>query len=268
MAKTAFENRTNAFTFDPEELVLVEDREHPLYDPRIEMPIDEALVRNIMYCGIIQPITIKKEGGLPVVVAGRQRVRAAREANKRLEEMGKVKIRVPAVIAKREVNAGDHLGMAISENELRKDDSPLGKARKCAQYLAMVGGDEDLAAVTFGVTKHCVQQWMKLLDCSTPILKAVECGKIAASAAAKLADLPVEDDGEEGCVTQAEALEAALAESKASGSKVTARAVGKAAGQKSAKMKSRKQILRKLQESGLSAGFKHALNWVLGEENE
>jgi ParB family chromosome partitioning protein len=255
--KTAFENRTNAYTFDPSELVLIDDPKNPLFDPRVNMPLDESLVLNVMFQGVLEPVIVVKQNDKPVVVAGRQRVRAAREANKRLKEQGKEPVRVTAVI--RRGTESDLFGVSISENEARQDDTPLGRANKCARYLNM-GRSEEEAAVTFGVTKHCVQAWMRLLQCAAPVRKAVEEGKLAASAAAKLADLPADE--------QVSTLDGLLEEAKSNGHKrPTARKVAKKTGKTSAKTKSRKEILAKLEEPGLSVGFKHALQWVLGEED-
>lgn len=40
--------KTNVLTFEPENLHLVTDKTHPLYDERIHLPISEAMVLNIM----------------------------------------------------------------------------------------------------------------------------------------------------------------------------------------------------------------------------
>lgn len=254
MAKTAFENRTNAYSFDPEELVLVTDRKHPLYDPRIELPLDEALVRNIMCNGVIEPVVIAKQHDQPVVVDGRQRVRAAVEANRRLGAEGKELVRVTAVI--RRGDESNLFGVSISANENRQDDTPLGRAQKCARYLAM-GRSEEEAAITFGVTLNCVRQWLKVLECSPVVRKAVEEGKIAASAAAQLADLEPDE--------QESALASAIEDSTKNGKKATARVVAKAAGKTSAKMRSRREILKRLEEPRLPKDYRLALLWVVGE---
>lgn len=256
MAKTAFENRTNAYTFDPEELVLITDTKNPLFDPRVNMPLDQALVKNIAFQGVIEPVVIVKQNDQPVVVAGRQRVRAAREANKLLKEQGKEPIRVPAVV--RRGTESDLFGVSISENEARQDDTPMGRAQKCARYLNM-GRSEDEAAVTFGVTVTCVKQWMKMLETTPAVRKAVQDGKLSATSAAQLAGLEPEE--------QESALASALEEATHNGKKkATGRVVAKAAGKKSSKMKSRSAILKRLDEPRLPDMYAKALRWVLGDE--
>lgn len=91
--------KTNVLTFEPENLHLVTDKTHPLYDERIHLPISEAMVLNIMDQGVLEPIIVWKdpETGLSCVVDGRQRVRHTLEANKRLLKEGKEPLLVPAV---------------------------------------------------------------------------------------------------------------------------------------------------------------------------
>ena len=44
MGKAALNaKRGDHFYVDPESLVLVTDKSHPLYDPRVENPVDEAM---------------------------------------------------------------------------------------------------------------------------------------------------------------------------------------------------------------------------------
>lgn len=253
--KAAFENRTNAWLFDPSELVLVTDPQHPLFDPRINLPLDEALVRNIMFQGVIEPIVIVKQDDKPVVVDGRQRVRCAVEANKRLEAEGKEPVRVTAVV--RRGTEADLFGVSISANENRQDDTPLGRAKKCARLLAMGRSDEE-AAIAFGVTASCVRAWMKLLDCAPQVREAVESGALAATAAAKLASLPAAE--------QVATLEKVVAEGKTNGKRPSVRAVSAAAGKPAGKMRSRREVAKRLEECHLPPDYRAALEWVIGTE--
>jgi ParB family chromosome partitioning protein len=47
--------------FEPENLHLVTDKTHPLYDERIHLPISEAMVLNIMDQGVLEPIIVWKD---------------------------------------------------------------------------------------------------------------------------------------------------------------------------------------------------------------
>jgi ParB family chromosome partitioning protein len=186
--------KRDAYMFDPEDLILVTDEKHPLYDERVNLPVNEALVLNLLHApdgvpqGIIEPITVVRnpESGKVEVAVGRQRVKAAREANKRLKKKGQEPIRVPAMIAR--ANAYKAMGILISENEHRQDDTPLGRARKAQRYLEL-GRDEKEIAVLFGISEASVKNMLALLDAPAAVRHAVEAGKITMSDGYKLAKL-------------------------------------------------------------------------------
>ena len=116
--------KSNVLMFAPEDLHLITEHDHPLYDERVHLPLDEAMVLNIMALGVRQSILVWKdpESGKTLVIAGRQRVKHTLEADKRLAAEGKPTLLVPAVDAPHQVAAG-----MISENEIRQADTPRGK---------------------------------------------------------------------------------------------------------------------------------------------
>lgn len=225
MGKQAFDGervkRLNGFRFYPEDLVIVggdgpsdvsektEDGEtHFLMDERVKLPLSEEFVRNVMTLGVKKPVLVTKIGSDAYVVDGRQRVRAAREANARLAKMGEPLLRVGCV-----QQAGEEplvMMVGISTNEFNFEDTPLNKARK-AQRLRDRGLDEDEIAMAFGVTTKALSNWEKLLSLSEPVKKAVQKGTVSASAAAQLHDLPAAE--------QKTQLDALVAAAKANGGK-------------------------------------------------
>jgi len=73
---------------DPKALILVEDKSHPLYDPRVHMPLDSLLTVDIAArMQVLFPIRIRlsESGDQYMVVAGRQRVRCVRWLNETIE---------------------------------------------------------------------------------------------------------------------------------------------------------------------------------------
>jgi ParB family transcriptional regulator, chromosome partitioning protein len=186
--------KRDAYMFDPEDLVLVTDEKSPIYDERVHLPVDESLVLNIMFApdgvpqGVLEPITVirNSETGKVEVAIGRQRVKAAREANKRLKKAGLEPVRVPAMIARAQTHRA--MGMLISENEHRQDDTPLGRAKKAQRYLDL-GRDEAEVATLFGISQSSVKNLLSLLDAPAAVRHAVEAGKITASEGYKLARL-------------------------------------------------------------------------------
>jgi ParB family chromosome partitioning protein len=243
MGKNALEApRSNLFNLEPETLFLITDEKNPLYDPRVNLPVEDTLVQNIMYQGIIEPVVVTKQDDKVVVVAGRQRVRAAIEANKRLKEMGKETLRVPCVVRRGDDTA--LFGVSVSENEQRRDDSPLAKAEKLQRYLNM-GKSEEEATVVFGVTVQSVHNWLKLLELSAAVKKAVDTGKISANAAVQFHGL------------DREAQEAGLAEllSKEKPTGNTARRIAKGEEKTTKEIKDnlRKKLVKAVRKFGADA---------------
>ena len=180
-------SRGDLLLFDPDQLTIVDDAAHPLYDgDRMAMPVDEGLVRSIMRRGVLQSIVVRRNGNHPdgrpliEVVAGRRRVTHAREANRRLTEEGKEPVRVPACT--RRGDDAEMFGIMIDENDRRKNDSPVVRARKVQRYLNMGRTIED-AAEQFAVTPATIKNLLTLLDCAAPVQRAIDEGRIPAATA-------------------------------------------------------------------------------------
>lgn len=184
--------KTNVLVFDPEDLTIVKDEKSALYDKRGSEDIDEAFVLNVMHHGVLEPVLVRKntETGKTEVVAGRRRVLAAREANRRLKKRGEQPIQVQGV-AQRGSDA-KMATMMVIENEIREADSLTGRAEKM-QRLKDLGKSEDELAIIFGCSKATVKNTLALLECSAPVRKAIDAGKIPASAGYKLSKMDPEE---------------------------------------------------------------------------
>jgi ParB family transcriptional regulator, chromosome partitioning protein len=185
--------KTDVYFFDPNDLVLVKDKDDPLYDARVEDSFDEDLVKNMMHMpdgktpvGIIEPVIGRRntESGKVEVVAGRGRVLAAREANCRFKTMGGIQIRVPVWIKR--LDDSSAFAALVSENEHRRADSPLNRAKKVQRYMNLGHGEKE-AAVLFGVSEATVRNMLLLLDAPAVVRQALDRGKITTSAAYGLA---------------------------------------------------------------------------------
>ncbi|WP_459377784.1 ParB/RepB/Spo0J family partition protein [Serratia sp. ser-z] len=260
MAKNSTEaygasGKTNVLNFEPERLHLVTDRAHPLYDERIHLPLDEAMVLNIMDQGVLEPIIVWKdpETGLSCVVAGRQRVRHTLEANTRLVKEGKKPKLVPAVVKR-----GSAVRMAqamISENEIRRADTPLGRAKKMADALER-GHDEADLSLMFGVGVQTIRATLALLDATQAVKDAVESGDITVTQARLLANLSPDEQRE-----KVKEVESATAGTKGH---EKARRQRQVIGDAKPRLKSRKEITKALE--GASGDYAQALRWVLGDD--
>jgi len=187
MSKQALEGqRINAFLMDPKDLTLVTDKNHALYDERVDMPVSEGMVKNIMRRGVKVPIMVSKDGDTVLVVAGRQRVKATLEANKRLKADGQETIKIPCMVEKG--SDDDKVEVMILENEIRSADSILTRINKVKRLLER-GRTEADVAVTFGVSTQTIRNYVAISSCCKAVLDAIEAGSLQASAAMSLAYL-------------------------------------------------------------------------------
>ena len=181
--------KRDVLLFDPEQLVIVADENHPLYDDRHKLPVSEALVLNILHhLSVLKPVSVRKnpETGDVEVADGRQRVKACREANKRLKAKGCETIQIMAIPRR-----GDEAALAeimVSSNEHDQAPTPLNRAKKAARLIEM-GRDEEQIGMLFGVSKATVKNYLALLECTSAVQRAVESEKLPVSYAYKLAKL-------------------------------------------------------------------------------
>lgn len=270
MAKQALEGtRLNAFGMDPNDLTIVgldtdDGPSNPLWDKRIDLPVDEALVRNIMVYGVQEPVLVRKNGDVPEVIDGRQRVRAAREANKRLEKAGSDIVRIPVMV--RTGNDGHVFGVMVSTNEHRQDDGPIEKANKLSRYLDL-GRSEDEACIAFGVSRATIRTWLAILNLDTSVQRAIDTGKVSPSAAAQLGSLPREEQK-----AQLDQLVAAGAKGTKAAAQRIMRAHRAPADENAATVAPAKRLVtkllkanKKLEEPVMSAEFVRGVMWAFGD---
>jgi ParB-like chromosome segregation protein Spo0J len=219
------------------------------------------------------PIVVNRDGedkkGRPIarVVDGRQRVRAAVEANKRLKKAGKPPLLVPAVF--QQVDEHALYVQSIVTNEYRTADNPVVRAEKMQRMVAQGASVADIGRA-FRRSAKSVREHLALTDCSHDVKEAVRAGKIKPPVARKLALLPKAEQA------------AALAEMQTLGAfsgKPAHALAEKALGPARQKPKSPAKKLRGYKEiahiahalgalpvrSVRLAGALEALGWVLGE---
>lgn len=176
-------------SFRPDKLTIVTDPAHPLYDERHALPFDEPTVRNMMVYGVLEPIIVTRDPdtGAVLVVDGRQRVKNAAEANRRLEAEGRSTILVPATTRKGD-SASTMMGVMVATNQLRQADPPLVIAAKM-QRMKALGQDDEAVSVAFGCNRKTVEGYLSLLDCAKPVQKAIEQGYLGVTDAKYMARL-------------------------------------------------------------------------------
>jgi ParB family chromosome partitioning protein len=257
MAKASLEaKRGNIFYVEPENLTLVTDKSSPLYDERVDMPLNHGLVENMRKHGWFGVLPVRKNGSEIEVEDGRQRVKAALEANKLRIKDGKEEFLI-AVQTRRD-DESEALGLMIAANEFRVNDSMLVKARKANRYMKL-GHSEAEAGVQFGVSAVAIKQWIRLLDAAPEVQKAIDKGEVNAVDARKLAELTHEE--------QLKALE----EIKKTGGSADEVAVARGAKKKSKRGGASKSDLRKIlaaEDAGtlkLTVRERELLGWIVGK---
>lgn len=175
--------------FKPEDLTLVKSEKHALYDDRVDQDIAEEFICNVDFYGILHPVVVRKntEDGKIEVVAGRQRVRAAIEVNRRRKKRGDKLMLVPATIKR-----GDDatmMGAMASENEGRVATTPMQKATQIQRMLSH-GMDEKSVGLAMNISVATVKNLLHLMEAPAAVRNAVQQGKVSAAVGYKLSRLP------------------------------------------------------------------------------
>lgn len=266
--------RESLFRVDPETLTIIgldtdDGPDHQLWDERIKLDLDESMVLNIMALGVREPVVVvvqgKGDNRVAAVVDGRQRVRHAREANKRLVKRGEPALQVP-VIAEKGMSEQEQTLLSASLNEIRQDDPVMIKAAKAARMKARGSSFQEIA-LAFGVTDQTVGLWVNINSLTDTVKKAISDGRITPTAAGQLAGLKPEE--------QKTALAELLEEAAASGEKPT---VDKAKNKVKSKRNGgtmtvaapQRRVLRRVVENGaevLSEDFLAGVRFAIGELN-
>jgi ParB family chromosome partitioning protein len=182
------ENTTRGEIFwmdcNDERLVVVIDKNHRLYDSRVEMPIDDAMVSSISdpKVGIIEPVIVRNIGGKYEVVEGRQRVRAARKAQSMVKDRT---IRVPLIV-RSSVNDAVAASLSAIANNQRSEETPIQKGNRVKVLLETGHSKEEISSI-FGVGWATISGWVKISEAPDELHRAIEDGSISASKAAVVA---------------------------------------------------------------------------------
>ena len=138
-------------------------------EPNREQPrrqFDEAslaeLADSIRRYGILQPLTVRQQGGVYQLVAGERRWRAARIAGLR---------QVPCLLAR--VDEEDAALLALIENLQRRDLDYMEEAEAIARLLRRYGLSQQQAAEKLGRSQSAVANKLRLLRLEEPVVDAL-----------------------------------------------------------------------------------------------
>ncbi len=294
-AVTGFESRGDTYAMKPEKLKIITDKADPFYDPRAEITFDhpkmQYVIESLMAtandpkyrgCGNYSPIPIRKNGkdsnGDDVYEAldGRQRIKAAREINRRYREMGKEEILLRCIYMP-VVEEKDFFTVMATQNECRIETPPSMLAIQIDNFIESKKGEgeESMAAAwkdaerAFARPEHELRALKRIARLCEEVHKAVDVGRISVAAAGKFEDMTIQAQRTaiRELIESKERITARKAEQKA---RTLPCADGGIPAPKKPKMRSRREIESFLNTErdpndlrDYDEGYMDALKWVL-----
>lgn len=266
------QTRGQTFVYDPDDLVLVTDTMHPLYDPSVNDPPPEDMVTGMVELGVLEPILIRKNGKDPKtgkaiveVVDGRMRVKAARLANKERRKLGQDIILIDAKLATMRDDKAESAMIAANEHKCVR--SVLVRAEMLERYLAH-GHTDKQAKVYFGINGREYRKVYDVMGMSDALKSALGSKKITLEVARELASLPESK--------QEAALAATLAEAGAGRGRKAKDAAARQTGNSNGpafRCKTPKMVLKAIDTSSCmprsdyQRGVLDALEWIIGRKD-
>lgn len=129
----------------------------------------QELSESIKALGIIQPITVRKEGAKFLIISGERRYRASKLAGLKT---------IPAYV--RLVNDQELLEMALVENIQREDLDAIEVALTYQRLLEEVGMTQENLSKRVGKERSTITNSMRLLKLSPDMQQAIRNGQISA----------------------------------------------------------------------------------------
>jgi ParB family chromosome partitioning protein len=142
----------------------------------------EELAESIRQLGLIQPITVKRDGEKYIIISGERRWRASQRAG--LETL-------PAYI--REVDDENLHAMALVENIQRQDLNAIEIALGMQRLIDECGLTQEAMAEKVGKKRSTVSNYMRLLSLPSEVQLALKEGIISMGHAKAIAGLNAED---------------------------------------------------------------------------
>lgn len=136
----------------------------------IEPEALEALAASIRASGVLQPVVVTPSdaAGRHELIAGERRWRAARIAGME---------RVPAIV--RAVDARERLELALVENVVREDLSPIDVAQACACLIEDFGQSHGELAGRLGRSRPAISNLVRLLELPEVVQEMISAGDLS-----------------------------------------------------------------------------------------
>jgi ParB family transcriptional regulator, chromosome partitioning protein len=136
-----------------------------------------ALSESIRIHGLLHPIVVEDQAGSWVLVAGERRLRAAKLAGL---------TRLPAIVRPAAESERHSLELALTENVVRADLSPMEEAMAYSRLADTFGLTHEAIALRLGKSRPLVTNTIRLLTLTAPVQRAVTEGRLSAGHARAL----------------------------------------------------------------------------------
>ncbi len=210
-------------TYNHSQLVLIDDPDHPLFNPRDQkLGVSEELTESLKVGGQIEPGIVYPAGnGKFIILAGNRRAT-------NLKALGQ---KFKARAARPELGDLGSVFVQIATNEVRVNDSLEVRGKNMQRVHSLNGGDVLAIAVMFGVTKQTVRDELSLIEnADKSVIKAIADGIIGKTTGVRLSKSKDKDgnpdkDAQRKAIEKARALSAKLGDAKVA---AKGKSVGKA----------------------------------------
>ena len=175
--------RTSEYLFAPEQLEI-----DPSLNGRHELPDIQWIVESILTHGQLQPVTIRRSGGKPVLVAGFSRWRAISEINKKklAEKPLALRCSYTQLTEKQAFLAN------IEENRVRNATTQMDDAYNLQRLINVYQMTPAEAADAYRASMSWVKGRLALIEATPEVEKQIRAGKIRGPAAKAVAKLSKE----------------------------------------------------------------------------
>ncbi|MFN2451856.1 MAG: ParB/RepB/Spo0J family partition protein [Candidatus Dormibacteria bacterium] len=131
----------------------------------------DALADSIRLHGLLQPVVVEPAGVGYQLVAGERRLRAAERAGLRT---------IPAIVRPASESARQALELALTENLLRTELSPLEEATAYARLSDTFGLTHEAIGMRLGRSRATVSNLVRLLNLAPEVQQMISAGRISA----------------------------------------------------------------------------------------
>jgi ParB family chromosome partitioning protein len=142
---------------------------------------DELIKKHLSKFDLLQPVVVRfdNESQRYKLLIGRRRYLALSAKGER---------KIPAVIT--ELEGAEAQAASLFENLIRKDLSPLEKARMVKKLVDSTKGGITAVSAKYGLPKSTVSEWLSILRLPVLLQKKIEKGEITSYEAIRIARTP------------------------------------------------------------------------------